>query len=260
MDTVIVDQSSWGQIVVTGPDRVRFLQGMLTNDVAKLAPGAWCRAAMLNVKGRVLAVADVVNEGERFLLVTEPVLGDKLLGLLEKHAIADDVSFERLSRPLHRVWDSVEAVWSAPPVFAPPPSPPSPPEAVEARRIEAGLPRYGADVSEDVFPFEANLDRGISFSKGCYVGQEVVVRASTRGAVKKKLVGLWLAGPPATPNATVATADRPDAGHVTSWIVSPRLGPIALAYLHHTAWEPGTRVQVAGAEATVAPLPFPDSR
>jgi folate-binding protein YgfZ len=255
MDSVIVDQSKWGLLRASGEDRARFLQGMFTNDVAGLAPGAWCRAAVLNVKGRVLAIADVLNEGDTYLMITEPATAEKLQQVLERHAIADDVEFERIERPLHRVWDSPAAVWSAPPVLSAP-GKASSAEAIEIRRVEAGLPRYGVDVSEDNFPFEANLERALSFDKGCYVGQEVVVRATTRGGAKKKLVGLR-ADAALAAGAAIAGADRPEAGAVTSAVHSPLAGHIALAYLHHTLWEPGTRVQVAGQEAEVCGLPFP---
>jgi folate-binding protein YgfZ len=255
--SVILDQSAWGLLRATGTDRARFLQGMLTNDVAGLAPGAWCRTVTLNVKGRVLALADVLNEGESFLLITEPTTGDKLKTLLEKHAIADDVELTRVELPVHRVWASSADVWSAPPVLAPPPAGANVDAAeLEALRLEAGLPRYGVDVSEDYFPFEANLEAALSFQKGCYIGQEVVVRATTRGGAKKKLVGLKLTEP-AAPGTSIAGDGKDDAGVVTSAVVSPRLGPIALAYLHHTLWTPGTRVQVGGREALVQGLPFP---
>ncbi len=254
---VVADQSGWGQLRVTGGDRQRFLQGMLTNDVALLAPGGFVRAAVLNVKGRVLAVLDLVVDGDDgYLLLTEPVTADKLHALLDRHAIADDVAFERLARPVHRVWETPAAVWTAPPVFAPPAAA-APAEAVEIRRIEAGLPRYGADVSEDYFPFEANLDSAISSSKGCYIGQEVVVRAAARGHANKRLVGIRLGGEgPVGPGTPVATAARPDAGKVTSSALSPEHGPIALAYLHRSSWEPGTEVTVGDRRGVVAALPF----
>jgi folate-binding protein YgfZ len=257
MDTVIVDQSSWGLLRASGDDRARFLQGMFTNDVAGLAAGAWCRAVVLSVKGRVLAVADVLNEGDAYLLVTEAVTADKLKQVLERHAIADDVELERVERAVHRVWDSPEAVWTAPPVLSARAG--SSAEAIEIRRVEAGLPRYGVDVSEENFPFEANLERTLSFSKGCYVGQEVVVRATTRGGAKKKLVGLRApsGAAPFAAGAVISGAERPDAGIVTSAVVSPVSGAIALGYLHHTLWEPGTRVQVGGQDAEVCGLPFP---
>lgn len=258
MKTILFDQSAWGKLRVTGADRVRFLQGMLSNDVATLAPGGWCRATILNVKGRVVAVVDALQEGESILLLTEPATADKVRDVLRKHAIMDDVEFTPVDVPAHRVWDSIEAVWTAGPRLG---AAPGAPEAeVEVRRVEAGLPRYGADVSEDYFPFEANLDRAISYTKGCYIGQEVVARAHARGHANKRLVGLRLDDPAAgaaAPGTTLASDARPDAGTITSSVVSPELGPIALAYVHKSSWEPGTRVTLAGGRAaTVVALPF----
>jgi folate-binding protein YgfZ len=157
---------------------------------------------------------------------------------------------------VHRVWDSIDAVWSAPPIFAPPPAPGNEAE-LEIRRVEAGLPRYGVDVSEDHFPFEANLDRAISMTKGCYIGQEVVARASARGHANKLLRGLRLAGEgPVAPGTAIAAAAREDAGKVTSSVVSPRFGPIALGYVHKSAWDPGTEVRAGDRPAVVVELPF----
>lgn len=254
--TVIADQSGWARLRVSGPDRKRFLQGMVTNDVAGLAVGGFCRAALLNVKGRVLAVVDVLAEDDAFLVLTEPATGDAVRQVLEKHAIMDDVTFAPADVPVHRVWDTPEAVWTAPPVLEARAG--SPEDEVEVRRIEGGLPRYGVDVSEDAFPFEANLEAAISYTKGCYIGQEVVARAHARGHANRRLVGLRLAGPgPVTPGAAVSSVARPDAGQVTSSAVSPAFGPIALAYVHKSSWDPGTKVTLpAGREAEVAALPF----
>src|SRR5262245_48970097 len=251
---VFVDQSRWGLVGATGADGERFLQGMLTNDVASLAPGGFVRAAVLNVKGRVLAVVDLVADGDAYLLITEPVTAEKLQQILERHAIADDVELARVERACHRVWDSPEAVWTAPPIFAPPPEASSDAE-VEICRVEGGLPRYGVDVSEDYFPFEANLDTAVSMTKGCYIGQEVVARAHARGHANKRLCGVVLDGPVAA-GAPVAAAAREAAGTVTSAVVSPDFGPIALAYIHKSAWDPGTKVRAGDREGTVVSLPF----
>jgi folate-binding protein YgfZ len=259
MKRVIVDQSKWGLLRVTGADRVRFVQGMVTNDVAALAPGGWTRASILNVKGRVLAVVDVVAEPEALVVITEPVTAAKVKEPLEKHAIIDDVTFTPFEADLHRIWDDPESVWTAPPVFAPPPEAASSEDEVEIRRIEGGLPRYGVDVSEDHFPFEAHLEPGISYTKGCYIGQVVVARAHARGHANRGLRGLLLDGDGvASASDVIATADRPDAGQITSSVVSPDFGAIALGYVHKSAWDAGMRVRVgaAGREATVATLPF----
>jgi folate-binding protein YgfZ len=133
-------------------------------------------------------------------------------------------------------------------------------DTAEAIRIEAGVPRFGHDMDEDTIPLEAGIEsRAISFTKGCYVGQEVIIRVLHRGhgRVARKLTGLALDGsvvPP--PGATVRVDDR-EAGHVTSAAVSPALEkPIALAYLHRDFLDAGTEVSVDGARAVVTPLPF----
>jgi len=252
MDRVVVDQSDWGQIRTTGGDRLRFLQGMVTNDLAALAPGSFVRAAMLNVKGRVLAIVDVVADGESFLVLTEPATADKVFAILDRHAIADDVTFTREARPIHRVWATPADVWTAPPIF----EPAAPHGDAEVRRIEAGLPRYGVDVSEDHFPFEANLDTAISYTKGCYTGQEVVARANARGHANKRLVGLRLTGGVVAAGTPVTADLRPDAGIVTSSVVSPDFGPIALAYLHKSVFAPGTALRAGEIAAVVTALPF----
>ena len=134
----------------------------------------------------------------------------------------------------------------------------------EALRIEAGVPLFLRDMDEETIPLEAGIEsRAISFSKGCYVGQEVVIRVLHRGhgRVARKLVGLTIEGDAApAPGAAVKSADR-DAGHVTSSTLSPSLGtPIALAYVHRDFLEAGTKLTVDGVGATVTALPFVEQR
>jgi folate-binding protein YgfZ len=253
---VIVDQTDWGHIRATGADRKRFVQGMCTADIEALAPGSWTRASILNPKGRVVAVIEVLCRDDDLLITCEPALTDKTLAVLEKHAIMDDVVFEKVAQPMHRIWDGPSAVWDAPPVLAPPPGPPAAPAAVEQRRIEAGMPRYGVDVSDDNFPFESLLVRHVDYDKGCYLGQEPVSRVHHRGGASKLLRGLRIDGPaPVEPGATITHHGR-DVGAVTSAAVSPDFGSIALAYVHRSAFEPGTEVTVAGRRALVVELPF----
>jgi folate-binding protein YgfZ len=135
----------------------------------------------------------------------------------------------------------------------------------ECRRIEAGRPRFGVDVDETHIPQEAGLEDALSFSKGCYIGQEVVVRLAHRGHVNRKLVGLRVegdAGARPAPGAKVLAKDA-DVGAVTSSTMSPSFGcPLALAYLKRDFFASGTRVALeGGAEAVVSALPFerPDS-
>ena len=124
----------------------------------------------------------------------------------------------------------------------------------EAVRIEAGVPLFHHDMDEETIPLEAGIEgRAISLSKGCYVGQEVIIRVLHRGhgRVARKLVGLSLGGDSApAAGATVRAADR-EVGHVTSATVSPALEhPIALAYVHRDFVEPGTEVTVGDRPAS----------
>ena len=135
------------------------------------------------------------------------------------------------------------------------------PEDAETVRIESGRPRFGLDMDGDTIPLEAGLEeRAISRSKGCYVGQEVIVRVQDRGhgRVARRLVGLTFDAPAAVPErgALIQGGGR-DIGRVTSATWSPALGrPIALGYVHRDFVEPGTQVAVAGAGAVVAALPL----
>jgi folate-binding protein YgfZ len=129
-------------------------------------------------------------------------------------------------------------------------------------RIEAGIPVFGRDLDEETIPLEAGIeDRAISFTKGCYVGQEVIIRVLHRGhgRVARRLVGLVFdPEQQAPPAATVLQADGKEIGQVTSSAMSPALGrPIALAYLKRDLAVPGTKVgTAAGAAAEVVSLPF----
>ncbi len=131
-------------------------------------------------------------------------------------------------------------------------------------RIEAGVPLFHRDMDEETLPLEAAIEsRAISFSKGCYVGQEVVIRVLHRGhgRVARKLVGLVVTGDhvPA-PGAAIASGDR-EIGQVTSSAMSPALSrPIALGYVHRDFLEAGTAVTIGASAAVVTKLPFVESR
>ena len=133
-------------------------------------------------------------------------------------------------------------------------------DTAEAIRIEAGVPRFGRDMDEDTIPLEAGIEtRAISFSKGCYVGQEVIIRVLHRGhgRVARKLMGLRIESG-AVPSAGTPVRDGTrEIGHVTSSAQSPAAKqPVALAYLHRDFLTPGTTVSVDGATAVVTELPF----
>jgi len=134
-------------------------------------------------------------------------------------------------------------------------------EVVEVCRVEGGRPLFGVDMNEETIPLEAGIeDRAISLTKGCYVGQEVIIRVLHRGhgRVARRLVGIAYEQGNPVPSAgdRIAAADR-DIGVVTSAVQSLALGrPIALGYVHRDFVQPGTAVVVASRAGTVETLPF----
>jgi aminomethyltransferase len=134
-------------------------------------------------------------------------------------------------------------------------------KASNIHRVEAGIPLYGTDFDEAQIPLEAGLDNAISLKKGCYIGQEIIARATYLGHLNRKLAGLILAGDePATKGAKIFREEK-EVGWITSSVFSPSLGkPIALGYLRREVWEPSTSLVVKGEASSiqgeVAALPF----
>jgi folate-binding protein YgfZ len=130
----------------------------------------------------------------------------------------------------------------------------------EAVRIESGVPLFGRDMDEETIPLEAGIEaRAICFTKGCYVGQEVIIRVLHRGhgRVARKLVGLTLDGGTVPAAGAVIHGGDREIGAVTSSTASPALHrPIALGYVHRDFLEPGTAVTIGDQRATVTALPF----
>jgi len=283
---------------LTGEDRVRFLHGMVSNDIEALQPGQGCHAAMLTTKGKLLADLVVYADAEALTLELDGAIGDKIKAVLDKHIIMDDVEVADLgAEPEVGVYgdDAPAAIARATGLdagaLAALPSyhfltagtvrlartpelggvgfhvfgdvrlegEPLDEADFEERRVEAGTPRYGVDMGEDRLPIEAGINDAVSFTKGCYLGQEVIARATNLGHINRRLVGLILDGDaPAAAGAKLSAATRPEAGWVTSSVRSRRLGKtIALGYVHRTRWDPGTRLTLDdGRAATVTALPF----
>ena len=133
-----------------------------------------------------------------------------------------------------------------------------PEAAAEVVRVESGRPRYGRDVDDTTIPQEAGLNaRAVSFTKGCYVGQETVARLHWRGKPNRHLRGLRLSGPGPAPGDPLVSAEGREAGRLGSVVVSPRFGPIALALVRREVAVGDTvAVGTSGVTAEVAELPF----
>ena len=254
---------------MSGADRAAYLQGLLTNDIAALGAGQGCYAAYLTPQGRMIADMHVYELGDAVLLTTTGAVKDRLLTKLDRSVFAEDVRLGDLTD----TWAQLAVIGpQAAPVIAslvggiPAQAlagagvPRIDDRVADTIRIEAGIPLFHRDMDEETIPLEAGIEsRAISFTKGCYVGQEVIVRVLHRGhgRVARKLVGLRLDGDRVPDAGTAVTAGDRDVGRVTSGTWSPALKrPIALAYVHSDFVAAGTAVAVDGIAAEVAALPF----
>ena len=307
-----MDRAEVGRLRLTGSDRRAYLQGLLTNDIAALAPGTGCYAAMLTAQGRMITDMRVLELGDEMIVEAPSALAEPVRAHLERFVFSEDVQVADVTStraeigvygpdaarlvetgtgardlarlPLH---GSVRAASGAVVVrgdafgidgfdlIAAASELSALGDALrgagavradaadeEAVRIESGRPLFGIDMDADTIPLEAGLeDRAISRTKGCYVGQEVIVRVIDRGhgRVARHLAGLLFAPDAPLPAAGVRllSGDR-EVGRVTSAVFSPSLArPVALGYVHRDFAEPGTALTTSdGVAVTVHALPF----
>jgi folate-binding protein YgfZ len=280
-DAVLVDRSNRGRLLLTGTDVADFLQGQVSNDVEALEPGTGCYATLLTAKGKIRCDMRILRGTDWFLLDSEPQALPVLEHMVRVYSIGRDVKSERDERPLWSIiGPAARAALDNPPpeteyahtqgelglyvatdggvdVYGRRPDlPETTDETAEILRIESGRPRLGFELGDDVIPQEADInERAISFTKGCYVGQETVARLYYKGKPNRHLRGLRLSEP-AERGAVIHGADR-ELGRISSTCISPTFGPIALALVRREAG-PGSSVKVGDAEtvAEVVELPF----
>ncbi len=321
----IADLSYRGLIRITGVDRAKFLQGLITNDVMKLTEGQGLYAAILNPKGRMLADLKIYAVHDAFLVDLDREITDKTVQILNRYKLISKATLEDLTDSLVHLavygpsanpllekvfgttlpksseFSSISVQWHGQQVYViqsmytgeqgyelllPAQEggalwkeildagsglgmKPIGLVALEGLRIEAGIPRYGVDMDENTFPPEAGLEeKAISYTKGCYVGQETIARIKTYGQVHRKLMGLILQGNPSTMGPLPHRDDKvfkdeEEIGFVTSSAYSPVLNQnIALGYIRRKAIQPDLQVSVVSAEdgtrtlAQVVDLPF----
>lgn len=250
----VVRRADRGVLAVSGADRAAWLQGLLTNDLDALKDGGVQYSAYLTPQGRMITDMHVAPRGNRLLLdvpvTLAATLRDKLDGLIfsEDAQVTDESARLSVWTVIRRDEFVTVIADSLPDEFA---------GLVEINldtfeviRIERGVPRFLADMSDDTIPLEAGIeDRAISFTKGCYVGQEVIVRVTHRGGgrVAKKLVR-WIGDPSADivplPESRIFSFDK-DIGRVTSAAFSPNVNRVVgLGYVHRDHTTSGTEVTV----------------
>ena len=280
---LFLDLSARAKLRVTGADRFRFLNGQITNDLRKANETVAIEACVLNAKGKLNAHVFVTALGEGFVIDAEPELRETLRTRLERYVIADDVQIEdvteefslfhvltgeppapgsgrivsarRFSSTGWDVWsdsarhDPVQHELALPCRFIDS-------AAADVMRIEQGLPRWGAELTDEIIPIEANLEeRTIDYQKGCYLGQEVISRIKMSGQTNKRLCGLIsLNNAPLQPamKLVAPSASGKEAGWITSATRSRQLGKeIALGYVKRGFNSPGTNLNAFSSDAAI---------
>ena len=289
-DGAFFDFSECTKLRITGSDRVRFLNGQITNDVRKATESTAIEACVLNAKGKLNAHLFLSAAPDCFWIDADRELREALRARLERYVIADDVQIEDvtdrwsichvLSRAAPDLKDSrrivstrrfAEAGWDiwADSAFH---------DAVSQRlssmlrffdaasteilRIEYGIPRWGCELTEEIIPIEANLEeRTVDYEKGCYIGQEVISRIKMSGQTNKRLCGLIsLHDAPLLPGMKLARASDKgkEAGWITSAVRSERLGKeIALGYVKRGFNTPGANLDAFASKDSDAAVSTP---
>lgn len=283
----LVDRSHQTKLRITGSDATEWLQGQVSNDLNQLQPGGRLLCLVCSPTGQIVADCSLWCLEGGFVMLAPGVQRRPLIERLEKMLISEDVTIEDISERfalLSLVGPEVKAAWSKGHPCVPTSTvrgngldvlvrnegeeeflaslvehaTPVGNTAYHIRRIEDGIPLYGAEMDARTLPQEmgADFERAhISYTKGCYTGQEVIARIHSRGHTNRLLCGVrWEAD--VAPGAKVLAGEE-EVGTVTSSCRSFALGvPISLAVLRRETAEPGTGVRAEETEGEVCALPF----
>lgn len=292
---LVVDQGERGTLVVSGPDRLGWLNGIVTCDVAKVAPGQGAWGLILSKTGKVLSDLYVVASADRVFVSVAAGKAGELRDYFDRMLVMEDAEIG--DRTPEHVWLALhgpEAARAAEAAVAAAGGaygsidwtglggaalvvdrsrasaaraalvdlgvPAATPDDWTSLRLERGVGVFGVDFGPDDNPHEAALDqRAVSWNKGCYLGQEVVCMQGMRGKVKRRLVSLTLGGRDVpAPGAAVVQLDGTEVGEVTSAAWSARLGRVvALARIQGGVLDARDAVTVGGAPASVIERPEP---
>jgi len=303
----VYDLGYRAKISLTGGDRVRWLNGMVTNNVRDLALSRGVYAFLLNPQGHILGDLYAYNRGDSITVDTDASQVEKMLATFDHYIIMDDVEVKNVSEQTTALgvagpkaeavlkavgvtlptaelqlqaysWDGAECtvvrsdapqfpayeVWIAPPkvkvlwealIAAGATAVGS--EALEMNRIVAGVPRFGVDIRERDLPQETEQARALNFNKGCYVGQEIVERIRSRGAVHRKFTG-FVADAAVVPASKVVAGEK-EVGEITSATSVLLAGTerhIAIGYIRREVGAPGREVLIGGVRASVMAMPM----
>jgi folate-binding protein YgfZ len=298
------------KIAVTGGDRVRWLNGMVTNNVRDLAPGHGVYAFMLNAQGRIQADLYAFQRGDSLLVDTEHAQRGKILQLFDHFIIADDVEIADVSdkltavgltgpeahavleragiavpdlahlqfadvtwqqktvtllhsgeeaRESWQVWIHPEQradLWNA---LVHAGARPTGTAALNLFRISRGIPQFAVDIRERDLPQETGQTRALNFTKGCYLGQEIVERIRSRGAVHRQFTAFAVEGTLPEPGAKILPGEKEEkeVGEITSSAILPLADgdrPVALGYLRREAAGKDLRAGTAKLKPAALPL------
>ena len=309
----VYDLGFRAKISLTGSDRVRWLNGMVTNNIRDLAADHGSYAFLLNPQGHILGDLYAYNRGESITVDTDCSQIEKILATFDHYIVMDDVEVTNLNEQLtalgiagpnsravvaaagfeipemhalqvlslkwqgtdcnlvrgedeqrasyeiwlapgnvRRLWDALQTAGAAP-VGS---------EALELHRIVSGVPRYGVDIRERDLPQETEQARALNFNKGCYVGQEIVERIRSRGAVHRKFAGFLAEGASAIAAGAKIIAGEKEVGEITSvasLLLTGSEKTAALGYIRREVGVPGREVTIGAASATVVQLPIEDA-
>ncbi|HVH85432.1 MAG TPA: hypothetical protein VM912_01820 [Terriglobales bacterium] len=306
----IYDLGWRAKLAVTGNDRMRWLNGMVTNNIKDLPVNRGNYSFVLNPQGRILGDLYTYNRGEYLLIDTEHSQLDNLLKLLRRYIIMDKVELVDKSSELsairiqgpkapdilkktgladpglepmqvadltwndnaimltrmasdefvtYELWagtQTVAQVWNA---LLTAGAVPVGSEALERFRVMIAIPKYGTDIRDRDLPQETQQDHALNFTKGCYIGQEIVERIRSRGNVHRTLQAFHLQGEFPSVGSKLQ-ADGKDVGEITSVSRIPSESgdqAIALGYIRREALESGAKITYPGGEAKPAEAPVP---
>ncbi len=308
----VYDLGFRAKISLTGGDRVRWLNGMVTNNIRDLQPGHGVYAFLLNPQGHILSDLYAYNRGDSITVDTDRSQIEKILATFDHYIIMDDVEVKDPSGQVtalgiagpnarevlgaagiaipdlqalelgeakctcncdcvtctvvrgddpaiesYELWLSpgeVKKTWDA---LVQRGATPVGSEALELWRIASGIPLFGVDIRERDLPQETEQARALNFNKGCYVGQEIVERIRSRGAVHRKFSGFIVEGEPPKAGTKIVSGEK-EVGEVTS-AASIDFGAgartVVLGYIRREAGTPGREVLIGGSKARVIQMP-----